>query len=90
MKRILLATLLAACGDNRSLVQWCLCQIHPDAPDAGLYGPAVGLDETNVQLDGGVSPDSGVYSEAECEDTHIDLNGHEHKCHHDQELPGSP
>jgi hypothetical protein len=42
------------------------------------------MNERDDDCDGAI--DEGLA----CEDSHIDLNGHEHKCQHDQDLPSKP
>jgi hypothetical protein len=85
MKKLLFAVLFCACGDN----------IVIPAPDAGTWQPpdevgdldltADPTEETPVEA----APDAGAPDAPlpPCVDSHIELNGHEHKCTHDQVLP---
>lgn len=78
MKKILLALLLASCGDN----------IHPIEPDARVWPKRDADPETapgSDDADAGV-PDSGIEvpDAGTCDDKHIELNGHEHKCQHNR------
>ena len=73
MKKLLLSLLLVACGDN----------IVP-GPDAPSSEP----DETG-DLDSPTEPgapaDAGVDAPLPvCDDKHVVLNGHKHKCQHEQ------
>ncbi len=80
MRNFLFALILAACGDN----------IHPPTPDKNPPDYSTDDDLDIGPWDG---PDAGVDSPPaapdaqECTDSHIDLNGQEHKCQHDQDLP---
>lgn len=75
MKKLLLTLILVACGDN----------IHPATPDALVeitpdHQPKPDADAPTPGADAGVDAPDGPA----CEDKHIELNGHEHKCQHDQ------
>ncbi len=75
MKKLLLALILVSCGDN----------IHPATPDALVevtpdHQPKPDPEGDAAVADAGVdAPDTSV-----CDDKHVELNGHEHKCQHDQ------
>ncbi len=71
--------LCAACGDN----------IHPET-DASVYveippePDGIKPPDEPTACDAGV-PDAPVPPDApECDDKHVEINDHEHKCSHDQ------
>lgn len=74
--KIAFLLLLAACGDNIRVPDAALdfdyTDITPGKPDGAVPGD---------DLDAGAAPDAAPV--ATCDDKHIDLNGHEHKCQHD-------
>ncbi len=83
MKWLLL--LVLGCGDN----------IHPDArPDARVYYPPPLIDPGKPGDPVGVDPgesvppppltDAGAAPDAAPCDRHVDINGHEHKCQHEE------
>jgi hypothetical protein len=76
MKTLTLALLLAACGDN--IVA---------GPDGGVDLPVGEFPDENFDfsdVDAGVDAPAPDAALPECEDKHIEQNGHEHKCQHDQ------
>lgn len=78
MKTFLALALLAACGDN----------IHPSV-DASFdftdVDPPEIKPDDRAPTDAGV-PDSGIAVPdlGTCDDSHVEINGHEHKCQHDK------
>ena len=86
MKKIIILAILAACGDN----------IGPDPdPDPSVDIGPEGLDPDRFpghedDSEDGLLPDAGVHRPEECKDSHIYVNGHEHKCQHDMDLPSVP
>ncbi len=104
MKKLLLALILTACGDNLHALPDATVpvpegnppEIAPSDPvlvDAGIPTPDArvsncppspvdhDLDEDDVCP---VPVDAGIDAPPQCDDKHIDLNDHEHKCTHDQ------
>ncbi len=76
MKNVFAFVLLcASCGDNihPEPDAWFDLTVHPPEPD-GIKPP----DEPAVACDAGV-PDAAL---PVCDDKHIDINDHEHKCQH--------
>ncbi len=92
--------LLAACGDNihPAPAPDALVLVVPDPtvnpgdprlpePDAGV--PDSGMSIPDAGMDAAVC-DAGTLDAEEpevCDDSHIELNGHAHKCQHDMPLP---
>lgn len=98
MKSMFLTFLLVACGDNIKPPDgdFDFTDVAPEpngvkpddeiAQDAGFDVPA-DADAPDTS-DSGVTPDAEAPPDAPaCADSHIELNGHEHKCQHDMDLP---
>ncbi len=87
---------LSGCGDNIAPDLDVYDEDRPAVNDIDPGDPAAPPDAATgpdaLQCDPGVTwgacADAAV--EPECQDSHIDLNGHEHKCRHDQDLPSTP
>jgi hypothetical protein len=97
VKKLTLFLLLAACGDNihpdEPDAYFDFSDVMPEIlPPKGTDGPACpepGAPGHDVcrGIDAGVPDAVGSPDAAVCEDSHVELNGHEHRCQHDQELP---
>ena len=73
MKRLILLLALAACGDNIA--------VTPDAQQ--FKNPVPGVGHPLYPNGPDVPPDAAeMLTPDVCIDSHIDLNGHEHKCQH--------
>lgn len=86
-KSLFLITILAACGDNIAPPDARPDRPFVSPPEPGGIKPGEPADAGVPEPDG-IKPDAsapdGGTADPECEDKHIDLNGHEHKCTHDQ------
>jgi hypothetical protein len=98
MKKLTLFLFLAACGDNISPAAPDAALDYSDVtpPEPDRIGPDdspvadAGADASTPDAPDIAVDAAPVAPDAACEDSHIDLNGHEHKCQHDQDLPSTP